>query len=122
MPLRRKREHHKANAVRYGLTMDGPWAESGELLLDLYLDFMQQYEATEYAYEQLPELDKQEEMLSLFLADGDYCNFAIDSDAYKTLMPNRARAVRWLVLLSHMAASDKPDNWREWLEPGFYFE
>lgn len=123
MPLRRKREHHKANAVRYGLTMDGPWDEYGDPLLTTYLDFMQQYEAIERDYQQLPELDKREETLSLFLTHRDYCNFAIDSDAYNALMPNAARGVRWIVLLEHLSTcNDKPDNWREWLEPGFYFE
>lgn len=123
MPLRHARARNKANAVRFGLTMDGPYADSDELLLDVYLDLMQQYEAIERGYQQLPELDEKEKLLSVFLTDADYCGFAKDSDAYKALMPNHASSVRWFVLLGHLATcNDKPDNWREWLEPGFYFE
>lgn len=104
--------------------MDGPFAPTGELLLDVYLDFMQQYEAIERDWQHLPELDDKENVLSLFLTDADYCNFAEDSDAYKALMPRKARFIRWSVLLQCMADINftKPDNWREWLSPGFYFE
>lgn len=123
MPLKHAREKNKANAVRFGLTMDGPWAPNGELLLDVYLELMQEYGAIEHEFQHLPELDEHEKMLSLLLTDADYCGFAEDSDAYKTLMPGKARGARWLVLLAHLSTGkDKPDDWKAWLEPGFYFE
>ena len=122
MPLRERKAKNKGKAVKYGLTMDGPFAPTGEPLLEVYLELMQQYEAIERGFAQLPELDERESVLNTFLSDDEFCGFDRGSDAYKDLMPHAARNVRWFVLFEQLADGVKPDNWREWLEPGFYFE
>jgi hypothetical protein len=119
-------------AVRHGLTKDGPWCESGELLLDLYRELIEDYELVGYNndnnlpysewHSELETLDLMELRLDLFLTDSGYCSFDRDSDAYKALMPRRARNVRWWAVLAKFSKHDPgypPANWREQLEPPY---